>query len=131
MQRGDVWWANLPPPSGRRPVVLLSRDEAYAARALVTVAPVTTRIRNIPVEVILGPEDGLPRRCVVNLDTITTISKANLLEHITHLRQAKLRAVGAAIRFALGLAVPEGGRGQTNGEHRSMADDPDFPPTSL
>ena len=80
MQRGDVWWANLPPPSGRRPVVLLSRDEAYAARALVTVAPVTTRIRNIPVEVILGPQDGLPRRCVVNLDTITTISKANLLE---------------------------------------------------
>ena len=129
MQRGDVWWANLPPPSGRRPVVLLSRDEAYAARALVTVAPVTTRIRNIPVEVILDPEDGLPRRCVVNLDTIATISKANLLEYITHLRPVKLRAVNAAIRFALGLTAPEEGRGQTNGEHRGTADDPDFPPT--
>lgn len=60
MRRGDIWWAELPPPTGRRPVVLLSRDEAYAIRALVTVAPVTTRIRQIPAEVPLGPEDGLP-----------------------------------------------------------------------
>jgi hypothetical protein len=68
MKRGEVWWADLPPPTGRRPVVLLSRDEAYAVRALVTVASVTTRIRSIPAEVPLGPEDGLPRDCVANLD---------------------------------------------------------------
>ncbi|RPJ34838.1 MAG: type II toxin-antitoxin system PemK/MazF family toxin [Planctomycetaceae bacterium] len=54
MRRGEVWWADLPPPTGRRPVVLLSRDDAYAVRALVTVAPVTTRIRSIPAEVPLG-----------------------------------------------------------------------------
>jgi mRNA interferase MazF len=75
MRRGEVWWADLPPPTGRRPVVLLSRNEAYAVRALVTVAPVTTRIRSIPAEVSLGPEDGLPRDCVANLDTIITIAK--------------------------------------------------------
>lgn len=51
MKRGEVWWADLPPPAGRRPVVLLSRDEAYAIRALVIVAPVTTRVRSIPAEV--------------------------------------------------------------------------------
>jgi len=42
MRRGDVWWAELPAPSGRRPVVLLTRNEAYAFRELVTVAPLTT-----------------------------------------------------------------------------------------
>lgn len=103
MKRGDVWWADLPAPSGRRPVVLLSRDEAYAVRALVTVAPITTRTRNIPAEVPLGPEDGLPRACVANLDTITTIARASLREHVTSLQPDRLRAIDAAIHFALGL----------------------------
>jgi len=103
MKRGEVWWADLPSPTGRRPVVLLSRDEAYAVRALVTVAPVTTRIRSIPAEVQLGPEDGLPRDCVANLDTIITIAKASLQMRITGLRPEKMQAVDAAIRFALGL----------------------------
>ena len=71
MRRCEVWWADLPLPAGRRPVVLLSRDEAYAVRAQVTVAPVTTNRRRIPVEVDLGPEDGLPKMCVVNLDSLT------------------------------------------------------------
>jgi mRNA interferase MazF len=103
MRRGEVWWADLPPPTGRRPVVLLSRDEAYAVRALVTVAPVTTRIRSIPAEVPLGPEDGLPRDCVVNLDTIITIAKNSLQVRIASLRSEKVQAIDAAIRFALGL----------------------------
>jgi mRNA interferase MazF len=83
--------------------VLLSRNEAYAIRALVIVAPVTTRIRHIPTEVPLGPEDGLPRPCVVNLDTIITIAKASLQTRTASLSPDKLRAVHAAIRFALGL----------------------------
>lgn len=103
MRRGEIWWADLPPPAGRRPVILLSRDEAYTVRALVTVAPVTTRIRHIPAEVPLGPEDGLPRACVANLDTIITIAKASLRERVASLSQEKLRAVDAAIHFALGL----------------------------
>lgn len=103
MKRGEVWWADLPPPTGRRPVVLLSRDEAYAVRALVTVAPVTTRIRHIPSEVPLGPKDGLPRAGVANLDTILTIAKASLREYLASLSPEKLRAVDAAIHFALGL----------------------------
>ena len=63
MRRGEIWWAKLAPPVGKRPVLLLSRDEAYAVRELVTVAPVTTRIRHIASEVSLGPEEGLTRRC--------------------------------------------------------------------
>jgi len=103
MRRGEIWWTELAPPAGRRPVLLLSRNEAYAVRELVTVAPVTTRMRHIPSEVALGPGDGLPKPCVINLDTITTIAKRNLQERLTTLSPEKLKAVEAALHFALGL----------------------------
>ena len=103
MRRGEVWWAQLPAPAGRRPVVLLSRDEAYAVRELVTVAPLTTRIRGIPTEVVLDHRDGLSRRCVANLDTITTIPKRLLAERLAVLAPARVAAVDRALRFALGL----------------------------
>lgn len=104
MKRGEVWWASLPKPAGRRAVVLLSRDEAYQVRNLVTIAPITTRIRNIPVEVRLGPSDGLPRECAVNLDTIATIPKSLLADRIIFLNPEKLQAINEAIRFALDLS---------------------------
>jgi mRNA interferase MazF len=101
--RGEIWWAELPKPAVRRPVILLSRDEAYDVRRLVTVAPVTTRVRGIPVEVPLGPNDGLPRECVANLDAVTTIPKDALRERLAVLSRSKMTAVDAALRFAVGL----------------------------
>ena len=106
MRRGEIWWAELPAPAGRRPVLLLSRNEAYVVRQLVTVAAITTRIRRIPTEVLLGPEDGLPKPCVVNLDTITTIPKQSLSEPIGPLSREKLAAVERALKFALALTDP-------------------------
>ena len=103
MRRGDVWWANLPGPAGQRPVVLVSRNAAYAVRLSVTVAPLTTRIRGIETEVLVGPEDGLPQVSVVNLYDLLTVSKNRIFEYIAHLSPKKLRAVDSAIRFALDL----------------------------
>ncbi|HUT51792.1 MAG TPA: type II toxin-antitoxin system PemK/MazF family toxin [bacterium] len=103
MRRAEIWWADMPAPAGRRPVVLLSRDEVYVFRELVTIAPVTTRIRNIPVEVALGKSEGLPKRCVANLDTITTIPKKCLVERIGPLPAEKVKELDNAIRLALGL----------------------------
>ena len=103
MRRGDVWWATRPSPFGRRPVVLLSRDDAYLVRDLIIVAQVTTRIRGITAEVPLCPADGLPRASVANLDAIYTISKSQIQERITGLNKEKLEAVETAIHFALGL----------------------------
>ncbi|MDJ0766869.1 MAG: type II toxin-antitoxin system PemK/MazF family toxin [Myxococcota bacterium] len=103
MRRGEVWWARLPGGAGRRPILLLTRDEAYAVRELVTIAPITTRKRNLPVEVPLAKKDGLPKACVVNLDTITTIPKKLLENQIVLLRTQLMQAVDDAIRFALGL----------------------------
>lgn len=103
MRRGEVWWAKLPLPVGRRPVVLLSRDEAYAVRNAVTVAEVTSTIRGIPVEVELGLDDGLPKKCVVNLDTIVTIRKDLLIERIAILRDEKIEQINSAVKFALSI----------------------------
>ena len=103
MKRGEVWWANLPLPIGKRPVVLLSRDEAYRVRNAVTVAEITTTIRGIAVEVPLGPEDGLPRECAANLDTLMTIRKELLIERISLLRSEKMAEVQKAVKFALDL----------------------------
>lgn len=103
MKRGEVWWADLPAPVGRRPVLLLSRDRAYVVRSAVTVAFLPTVVRGIPVEVRLGPAEGMPKECVVNLDVINTIPKAALVQQITALTSAKLIEVEAAIRFALGM----------------------------
>ncbi len=103
MKRGEIWWAELTPPAGRCPVLLLSRNDAYTVRELVIVAPLTTRIRGIPSEVSLGNEDGVPRACVVNLDTITTIARASLRERLTALSAEKLKAVEEALHFSLGL----------------------------
>ena len=103
MKKGEIWWAELEPPAGRRPVLLLSRDEAYSVRELVTVAPVTTRQRHILSEVPLGTEDGLPRPCVINLDTITTIAKTSLRDRLTALSTEKQKAVETALHFALGM----------------------------
>ena len=103
MKRGEVWWANMPQPIGRRPVLLLSRNAAYPVRSSVTVAPITRTVHEIPVEVRLGPEDGLPRDCVANLDNIVTVSKKRLDRSLTTLSPEKMRSIEQAIKFALDL----------------------------
>ncbi len=103
MKRGEVWWAQQPEPIGKRPVVLLSRDEAYKVRNAVTVAQITTTIRQIPVEVSLSEKDGLPQKCVVNLDTVTTIRKSLLTQRICALVPEKIRQIDGALKFALDL----------------------------
>jgi len=105
MHRGEVWWADLPLPVGKRPVLLLSRNAAYKVRTSVTVAMITRTIRQIPVEVMLGPEDGMPARCVINLDTIVTVPKTALAGRITSLSSEKMSAAEKAIIFALDLHV--------------------------
>lgn len=103
MRRSEVWWANLPPPAGRRPVLLLSRDAAYQVRTSITVAPLTRTIRGIPVEVPLDIEDGVPEKCVANLDNIMTIPKSLLDKRITTLPRSKMALVATAISFALDI----------------------------
>jgi mRNA interferase MazF len=105
MHRGEVWWVDLPLPAGRRPVLLLSREAAYKVRSSITVAVITRTIRSIPVEVLLGKEDGMPAKCAANLDEIITVPKSLPVERITALSPLKMAAVAKAISFTLDLKL--------------------------
>jgi len=104
MKRGEIWWARLDLPAGRRPVVLVSREAAYAIRSAITVAEVSTVIRGISSEVALGKRDGMPRACVINTDNLVTIPKNMLESRIVALSSMKLEALDAALQFSLGLS---------------------------
>lgn len=104
MRRGEVWWANLDPPWGRRPVVLLARDEAYGVLSRVAVAPATSQARAIRSWVVLDPqEDAMPRRSAVNLDGIQIIHADRIDQFIARLRPEKIRELDLALHFALGI----------------------------
>ncbi|MBI4871451.1 MAG: type II toxin-antitoxin system PemK/MazF family toxin [Candidatus Riflebacteria bacterium] len=103
MNRGEVWWAELPAPVNRRPVVLLSRDASFGVRTSTTVALITRTIRGIPVEVELTPNEGLPYHCVINADNLQTIPIGILGQRIATLNPVRLKEVETAVRFALGL----------------------------
>ena len=103
MRRGEIWWAELPRPVGRRPVVLVSRDEAYEVRRNVAVVEVTTVIRGLATEVLLGQHGGLPRRCVANADVINTIDKSLLQNRVGALSGERKNRLDDALRFALAL----------------------------
>lgn len=104
MRRGEVRWYKFSSPDKRRPVLLLTRDSAYDYLGDVTIAPVTTRIREIPTQVVVTAEDGMPRDCAVSLDHLQTVQKCRLGTVIATLRPHKLAAVEDALRFALGFA---------------------------
>jgi mRNA interferase MazF len=103
MKRGEIWWARMPLPAGRRPVVLVSRDSSYAVRSSITVVEVSRMLRGIPTEVPLGKREGLPRKCAANADNLLTIPKTWLETRIAPLPGGKLEALDAALRFALAL----------------------------
>ena len=78
MRRGEIRWYPFSSPDKKRPVLLLTRNSVLQYFGEVTVAPITTKIRDIPSEVLLTQEDGMPRPCAVNLDHVQTVSKDKL-----------------------------------------------------
>lgn len=102
MKQYELWWAELPTPVGTRPVLLLSRDGAYAYLSRVLAVEVTSKIRGIPQEVVLGRREGMPRRCVANLDNLRSVSVASLRDRIGLLPATRVLDVKRALGYALG-----------------------------
>src|SRR2546423_15120468 len=100
MQRGEVRWYTFAAPDKRRPVVILTRDAVLTYLGEVTVAPVTSIIRDIPSEVLLSTFDGMPRDCAINLDHIQTVSRGKIGALITMLSNEKMRELRRALLFA-------------------------------
>jgi mRNA interferase MazF len=98
----EIWWAALPKPAGRRPVLLLSRDDAYAYLNKFVVAEITTTIRGIAVEIPLGRQGGLAKPCVANCDNLRTVPRQALMERISRLRPNRIPEVKRAVGYAFG-----------------------------
>ena len=101
MLRGEIRWYRFASPDKTRPVLILTRDSILDLLGEVTIAPITSTIRDIPSEVLLTEEDGMPRPCAVNLDHVQTVPKAKLGALITSLLPERMKEVRTALLFAL------------------------------
>ena len=103
MKRGEIRWYKFKSPDKRRPVLILTRDSILKYLGEVTIAPITSNVRDIPSEVLLSGLDGMQKDCAINLDHIQTVSKGKIGSHITTLSSNRLKQVHKAILFALNL----------------------------
>ena len=104
MKRGDVLWADLGPPAGRRPVCVVTRDAAIAVLTSVTCAPIARTVRGIRSEVAVGRREGLPERSVINCDTLLTIPFELLdPEPVGRLGGRARALLDQALRYALDI----------------------------
>ena len=103
MKSGEIRSYKFKSPDKKRPVLILTRDSVLEYLGEVTVAPITSTVRDIPSEVFLSKQDGMTKDCAINLDHIQTVSKEKIGAFITKLSPGKLEKVRRAIQFALNL----------------------------
>lgn len=103
--RGDVRLYGFAPPDKKRPVVVLTRDSAISYLSTVSVAPITSTIRGVPSEVVLGEEDGMKAACAVNLHNTITVSQDRLGKRVTRLHGLRMKEICVALRFSLGCDI--------------------------
>jgi mRNA interferase MazF len=96
----EIWWCDFD-EAGRRPVVVLTRPEAVGRLPRLLVAPATTRVRNLPSEVPLDVDDGVPKPCVLNLDTPELVERHRLTERIGRLSAQRWHDVCNALAAAV------------------------------
>lgn len=99
MRRGEVWWSEHP-IAGRRPTLIITREEAIAFLSDVLIVPATRTVRGIPTHVRLDERDGMPWPCALALDSTGPIAKGLLVERITTLGPARMFEVCRALNAA-------------------------------
>lgn len=105
MERGEIRWYTFKSPDKKRPVVILTRNSALKFLGEVTIAPITSTIRDIPTEVILDQKDGVKMVSAINLDHIQTVSKGKIGAYVSKLPGSKLEEIRSALLFALGFDI--------------------------
>lgn len=102
--RGDIVWANLGAPAGRRPVCVITRDAAIEVLSSVTCAPITRTVRGIRSEVEVGTGEGLTETSVISCDNVVTLPKSAITENpVGHLNIEKRSSLDRALRYALDI----------------------------
>jgi mRNA interferase MazF len=102
LERGEVRLYRFPAPDKARPVLILTRGSALGYLSRVTVAPITSTVRGVPSEVVLGTDDGMKQVCAVNLHNLITVPQASLGRRLAQLTPERLRQVCVALAFAIG-----------------------------
>jgi mRNA interferase MazF len=103
MKRGEIRWYKFKAPDKKRPVLILTRNSVLDYLGEVTVAPISSTVRDIPSEVFLSGQDGMINDCAINFDHIQTVSKGKIGSLITTLSLEKIEKVYKAVKFALDL----------------------------
>lgn len=99
-RRGEVWWGEIE-DVGRRPFLVMTRTAVIPELNNVLAAPVTRTIRNIPTEVPLGPDDGMPTECAASFDNLCVVPKSHLVERVCTLDAMRLMDACRAVRAAV------------------------------
>lgn len=102
MIRGDICLHTFKEPDKRRPVLILTRTNAISYLNDITIAPLTTTLRDNRSSVWLDQSDGMNEACSISLDHIRTVPKSKFSAPIAHLSQSKMLDVLEAIKFAFG-----------------------------
>jgi mRNA interferase MazF len=112
MQRGEVWWADLPMPVAsepgyRRPVLIIQADEFNRSRIRTVIAAVFTtnlRLAEAPGNVFLTTnETSLPQDSVVNVSQVITVDKLFLIEQVSQVSDRVMLRVDEGLRLVLAL----------------------------
>lgn len=99
-RRGEVWWGELE-DVGRRPFLVMTRTAAIPVLFSVLAAPVTRTVRDIPTELRLSPDDGMPTECAASFDNLRVVPKAYLIERQCTLPPTRLLEACTALRAAV------------------------------
>jgi mRNA interferase MazF len=102
VNRGEIWGYRFSAPDKKRPVLVISRQEVISLLHTVLVAPITSTIRGLPSEVVVGEREGLRHASAVNLDHVQTVERARLVGYVGQLGPDKMRAVCGALAVAVG-----------------------------
>jgi mRNA interferase MazF len=103
--RGEIWMFSFPKPDHKRPVLVLTRDDMIDRLHTVTVAPLTSTIRGVPSEVVVGPEVGLKQPSAINMHHVVTVPRAGLRAYLGTITPETMLDVRSALLFALGFGV--------------------------
>jgi mRNA interferase MazF len=101
--RGEVWWVEHP-GAGRRPFLVLTRHAAIPVLNALLAVPATRTIREIPTEVVLDTDDGMPEACALSLDNLTSVPKQLFRVRITRLSVERMSDVCRALALASGCS---------------------------
>ena len=103
-RRGEIWFYRFSPPDKRRPVAVLTRSDVLPLLRTAMVAPITSTMRGLPSEVIVGVEEGLKNDSAINCDHVQTIEQRLLRRYVGSLSESNMVEVCRALAIATGCA---------------------------